>query len=112
MANIKHFGNNEQESNRYEVSVVVDERLNFEVYYEPFKAAIDAGVGSLMCSYNKVNGTYACENDQLLNTHLRKYLGFDGFVMSDWGATHSMALAQGLDQEMDFVNWWYTLDKI
>lgn len=61
-----------------------------------------------MCSYNKINGTYACENDHLLNVHLRKYLGFDGFIMSDWGAAHSLSIAQGLDQEQNFFTHYYT----
>ena len=69
------------------------------MYYPPFEAAIKAGVGAVMCSYNKVNGVWACENDELLNKHLRGLLGFKGYVMSDWGATHSVSIPQGLDQE-------------
>jgi beta-glucosidase len=55
----------------------------------PFRESIEAGVGSIMCSYNKVNGTYACENDKLINGLLKGELGFRGFVQSDWSATMS-----------------------
>lgn len=59
-----------------------------------------AGVGSFMCSYNRINGAYACENNVTLQRYLKQQLGFEGWVMSDWGATHSLAVNQGLDQEM------------
>ncbi|KAH3745640.1 glycoside hydrolase superfamily [Pelomyxa schiedti] len=98
----KHYADNNQEENRGTVNVHVDERTQYELYYPQFQAAIDAGVGSIMCSYNKVNDTWACENDRLLNKDLKGTMGFQGFVMSDWGATHSTvesALA-GLDMEM------------
>merc|ERR1719296_705280 len=67
-----------------------------------FKAAFDAGAAGVMCSYNKVNGTFACENEKLLKKLLREDLGFRGFVVSDWGATHDGArsLKAGLDIEM------------
>jgi beta-glucosidase len=60
-----------------------------ELYLWPFRESVEAGVGSIMCSYNKINGTYACENDQLLNGLLKGELGFRGFVQSDWSATMS-----------------------
>lgn len=68
----------------------------------PFAAAVDAGVLSIMCSYNRINSTYSCENDETLNKELKGYVGFNGWVMSDWGATHSTqgAANGGLDQEM------------
>jgi len=102
IACVKHIANNNQEVDRNEVSVTVDERTQHEIYYPAFQAAVDAGVGSVMCAYNKINGTYACENDQVLNKDLKKKLGFKGWVMSDWGATHSTVQAAnaGLDQEM------------
>lgn len=101
MANAKHFVNNNQEFNRTTVSENVDERTRFEMYYPPFEGAIEAGVGSFMCSYNKLDDTYSCENNSTLNTDLRERLGFKGYVMSDWGATHSVSIPQGLDQEQD-----------
>ena len=59
-----------------------------------------AQVGSVMCSYNKINGNWSCENPVTLQGDLKQTLGFEGFVMSDWGATHSTSITQGLDIEM------------
>ena len=53
-----------------------------------------------MCSYNRINGDYSCENNETLATDFKARAGFEGWVMSDWGATHSMSINQGLDQEM------------
>ena len=85
------------------MSANLDERTRFEMYYPPFEGAIEAGVGSVMCSYNKLNDTYSCENNSTLNTDLRERLGFKGYVMSDWGATHSVSIASGLDQEQGAI---------
>ena len=73
---------------------VVDERTRFEIYYPPFAGAVKAGLGSIMCSYNRINGVYSCENNSTLATDLKERLGFEGWVMSDWGATHSMSINQ------------------
>lgn len=100
IANAKHWVNNNQETNRHGDNAVVDERTRFEMYYPPFEGAIKAGLGSVMCSYNKINGNWSCENNGTLNTDLKERLGFTGWVMSDWGATHSTSINQGLDQEM------------
>jgi beta-glucosidase len=81
---VKHFITNNQEYNRDSVSENVPSRAMFELYYQPFAAAVDAGVGSAMCSYNRINNTYACENNSTLPT-LKGMYGFDGWVMSDWG---------------------------
>ncbi len=92
-----------QETNRGHINAVVDERTLQEIYLQPFQAAIQEGhVGTVMCAYVKTNGVYSCENPHLLNGFLRKEFGFDGWVLSDWGATHAtVASAQaGLDQEM------------
>ena len=66
----------------------VDERTRHEIYYPPFKGAVEAGVGSFMCSYNKINtgngDIYACENPQTLLADLKGGLKFNGWVMSDW----------------------------
>lgn len=92
-----------QESDRLRANSVVDERTLQEIYLPPFRAAVQAGhVGTIMCAYVKTNGIYSCQNPQILHTFLRTELGFTGWVMSDWGATHSTVAAAkaGLDQEM------------
>ena len=103
MATVKHFIANNQEAQRFEVDEVVGDRALHEIYMPAFKAAVEeAHSASLMCAYPKVNGTFNCENTPLLTNVLKKEWRFDGFVMSDWGATHSTvpsALA-GLDLEM------------
>lgn len=100
LAVVKHFAFNEQETARMWESSSADERTAWELYYPPFEAAIDEGAASIMCAYNKVNGTYACRNWNLLTRDLRHRMGFRGFVMSDWWATHGTALGEGLDVEM------------
>ncbi|CAO3629970.1 unnamed protein product [Mucor hiemalis] len=102
IATAKHFLLNDQELNRWTSSSVADSRTLQEIYLWPFARSVEAGVGSIMCSYNLVNGTHACENDYLLNTILKGELGFKGFVHSDWGATHSTANSAngGLDMTM------------
>lgn len=100
IANAKHWVNNEIEESRDTVSANVDERTRYEIYYPPFQGAIDAGVLSVMCSYNRVNDVHACQNPETLG-HL-KSMGFEGWVMSDWMATHSTedSMNAGLNQEM------------
>jgi len=102
IACVKHYVDNNQEYNRTLVSENVPERAQWEIYYPAFQAAVNADVGSVMCSYNRINNTYACENNQTLNSDLKEYMGFQGWVMSDWGATHSTVNAAnfGLDQQM------------
>jgi beta-glucosidase len=103
IANVKHFAANNQENNRGKVDVVVDERTLHEIYLPAFEAAVKEGrVASLMGAYNKVNGTYCCENPVLLNQILKQDWGFTGFVTSDFGAVHSTAPSAlaGLDLEM------------
>ncbi len=103
IANVKHYAANNQENNRGSVNVIVDERTLHEIYLAAFEASVREGrVASIMGAYNKVNGTYCCQNDELLNQILKKDWGFKGFVTSDFGAVHSTvpsALA-GLDLEM------------
>ena len=80
---------------------VVDQQTLHEVYVAPFADAVAAGVSSIMCSYNKVNGPWACGNGDTLNKILKQEIGFQGFVTSDWGATHSTDfINHGLDLEM------------
>jgi len=83
---LKHFAGNLQETNREQINMVIDERTLFEVHYPPFVGPIQAGTASIMCSYNKLNGPYTCNDDVTLNQHLKGLLGFGGFVMSDWWA--------------------------
>eukprot|EP01088_Endostelium_zonatum_P004366 TRINITY_DN155_c0_g1_i1.p1 TRINITY_DN155_c0_g1~~TRINITY_DN155_c0_g1_i1.p1 ORF type:complete len:686 (-),score=171.82 TRINITY_DN155_c0_g1_i1:99-2156(-) len=102
MGCVKHLVDNNQEYNRTTTSALVDERTQYEMYLYPFKAAIDAGVASIMCSYNRVNNRHACQCNDTLNTAVKARFGFKGFIMSDWGATHSTVLAanSGLDMQM------------
>jgi beta-glucosidase len=103
IAEVKHFAANNQETGRMSVNEVIDDRTLHEIYFPHFEAAVkDAHAGTVMCSYPKVNGTFACENDNLLASVLRGQWNFDGFVQSDFGAAHStVASAQaGMDLEM------------
>lgn len=81
IATVKHYVNNNQENNRNAVSANVDERTQWEIYYPAFKAAIDAGVGAVMCSYNRINNTYACENYQTLTIDLKERMGFEVIII-------------------------------
>jgi len=82
-------------------NVVVGQQALHEIYAQPFADAVKAGVASIMCSYNQVNGAYACGNPQTLQTVLKQEIGFQGFVTSDWGATHATTFVNdGLDLEM------------
>ncbi len=103
IATVKHFAANNQEVQRDGINANVSDQALHEIYFPAFEAAVeDAHVGSVMCSYNRLNGDYACENGDLLTTALRTLWHFAGFVVSDWGATHSTARAAnaGLDLEM------------
>jgi beta-glucosidase len=101
IATAKHFAENNQEADRQSVDVNVDEQTLHEMELPAFQAAINAGVGAVMCAYSKVNGTYSCSNATLLTDILRDQWGFGGFVMSDWIATHAATdLTAGLDLSM------------
>jgi beta-glucosidase len=103
IGDIKHYALNDQENGRNLVNVKIDKRAMRESDLLAFEIGVkDSGVGAVMCSYNLVNGDYACENNYLLNDVLKKDFGFQGFVVSDWGATHSTVKAAmgGLDLEM------------
>ncbi len=101
MAVVKHYICNSQETDRTTVNELVQEKLLMELYGPPFAAAVN-GAASVMCAYNLVNGIYACENPFTLRTMLRERYNFTGFIVSDWGATHSTnaSLLAGLDIEM------------
>lgn len=86
----KHYIGNEQELNRETMSSNIDDRTMHELYLWPFADAVKANVASVMCSYNKLNGsTWACENEKSLNGLLKGELDFQGYVMSDWNAHHT-----------------------
>ncbi|HEX2084141.1 MAG TPA: glycoside hydrolase family 3 C-terminal domain-containing protein [Solirubrobacteraceae bacterium] len=119
IGNIKHYAVNNQEGvgaqpqgtplgvgvvgNRITVDARLDERTLREIYLAQFEAAVkEAGVGSVMCAYNRVNGSYACENEHLLEDVLKEEWGFDGFVLTDYGAAKSTnnSLNNGLDLDI------------
>ncbi|KAH6954413.1 glycoside hydrolase superfamily [Fusarium avenaceum] len=113
IANVKHFIANEQETYRRPyfgveaVSSNVDDKTLHEYYLWPFVDSVRAGVASVMCSYNRVNGTYACENSKLMNGILKSELEFDGFVLLDWNAQHNLQSANaGLDMVMPMGGFW------
>jgi len=97
MAQAKHYVGYDSDAS----NIFIDPQALREIYVAPFVDAINADVSSIMCSYNKLNGTYACGNREILVDILRKELGFKGFVTSDWGATHAPSfINNGLDVEM------------
>jgi beta-glucosidase len=107
-ATVKHFSANNQEINRMTVNVIVPERALREIYLPAFEAAVRvAKVGAVMDAYNKVNGDYCTENNFINNLLLKGEWGFDGVLMSDWGATHSALgpARAGLDLEMPSGSW-------
>ena len=100
---LKHFALNNSENYRFMGDSVADMRAIREIYLKPFEMIVkDAHPETVMCAYNKINGTYCSENAWLLNEVLRGEWGFDGLVMTDWGATHDRLnmLRAGLDLEM------------
>jgi beta-glucosidase len=105
VSTVKHYAFNDQETGRNILNVKVDETAGRMSDLLAFQIAIERGnPGSVMCSYNRVNGPYSCENDWLLNQVLKRDWGYKGFVMSDWGGTHSTVPAAlgGLDQQSGY----------
>ncbi|KAH7191783.1 glycoside hydrolase superfamily [Fusarium flagelliforme] len=112
----KHWLAQEQETHRLNAAITeaqpvssnVDDKTLHELYMWPFADAVHAGLGSIMCSYNRANNSQACQNSKLLNGLLKGELGFQGFVVSDWGAQHSgMASAlAGMDMAMPTNKLW------
>lgn len=119
IACVKHFILNEQETNRnppltdpttlnVSISSNIDDKTIHELYLWPFQDAIYAGAGAAMCSYNQINGSYGCQNSKALNGLLKEELGFQGFVVTDWGAQHSglASVSAGLDMVMPSSAYW------
>jgi beta-glucosidase len=105
MSTIKHYAFNNQETNRFTIDPQISQSAARMSDLLAFEIALSiANPASVMCSYNRVNSFYACESDWLLNQVLKKDWGYKGFVMSDWGATHSTipAANSGLDQESGY----------
>jgi beta-glucosidase len=103
VATVKHFAGNNSEFDRMTLSSDIDERTLREIYLPAFEASVkEAKAGAVMDAYNLVNGTYMTQNQHLNNEILKKDWGFDGILMSDWGATHDGVAAAngGLDLEM------------
>ena len=102
IGDLKHYALNDQESGRNAVNANIDKRAMRETDLRAFEIALGiSDAGGVMCSYNRVNGDFACENSYLLTDVLKKDFKFKGFVLSDWGGTHSTAKAShaGLDME-------------
>ena len=102
IGDVKHYAINDQESGRMAVNANIDQRAMRETDLRAFGIALQIShAGAVMCSYNRVNGVYACQNSYLLSDVLKGAFGFKGFVLSDWGGTHSTVQAShaGLDQE-------------
>lgn len=106
---IKHFALNNSEYDRLSVSANADERTMHDVYLRNFKIALEAKPWAVMCSYNRVNGVFACENKDLLETKLRKEMNYDGVIMSDWCAVFNRAksLKATLDLQMPYEEHAY-----
>jgi beta-glucosidase len=109
VGDIKHFAMNDQDTGRNFVNAIISRRGMQESDLLAFHIGISiANPAAVMCSYNRVNGDYACEDSYLLHDVLKSQWGFKGFVDSDWGGTHSTekASAAGLDQEQPMGNWF------
>lgn len=109
ISSVKHYVAYEQETyrnpgptNQYAVSSNLNDKDMHELYLWAYQDAVAAGAGCIMCSYNRINGTYGCENNNTLNNLLKGELNFPGFVVSDWGAQHSGVASAlgGLDVAM------------
>src|SRR5882724_6844727 len=109
IGDIKHFAVNDQETGRNVVDAIISKRAMQESDLLAFHMGIKiANPGAVMCSYNRINGDYACENTYTLHDVLKNDWGYKGFVISDWGGTHSTerASAAGLDQEQPMADYF------
>ena len=109
VGDIKHYVMNDQETGRFFVNAIISKRAMQESDLLAFHIAISiANPGAVMCSYNRINGDFGCENHYALQDVLKRDWGFKGFVISDWGGTHSTVKAStaGLDQEQPMANFF------
>ncbi|MGA9812255.1 MAG: glycoside hydrolase family 3 C-terminal domain-containing protein [Terriglobales bacterium] len=109
IGDIKHYALNDQETGRNIVNVMISKRAMQESDLLAFHIGIQiANPGAVMCSYNRIDGDYACENTYILHDVLKKDWGHKGFVLSDWGGTHSTekASAAGMDQEQPMADFF------
>lgn len=109
IGDLKHYVMNDQETARSSLNAVISKRAMQESDLLAFHIALSiANPGAVMCSYNRINGDFACENSYTLRDVLKKDWGFQGFVLSDWGGTHSTekASAAGLDQEQPMADFF------
>ena len=112
IGDVKHYAVNDQESGRNAVNANIDKRSMREADLFAFETVLDiAHPGAVMCSYNRVNGDYACENSYLLGV-LKRDFNFQGFVVSDWGGTHSAAKASHAGLDMEQPDAFYYGDKL
>jgi beta-glucosidase len=109
IATPKHFTANNQETNRTTINEIISQRTLEEIYIRPYKDAVDAGAGAVMCAYPQINGVFSCDNSALLGA-LDNELGFKGYVMSDFGAIHSTvdAANAGTDLELPSPSFYGT----
>ena len=113
LGDIKHYALNDQESGRNAVNVNIDERAMRESDLLAFEIGVqESDVAGVMCSYNRVNGDYACENKYLLTDVLKKDWKFKNFVLSDWGGTHSSAKASAAGLDHEEPGWIFYGDEL
>ena len=113
VGDIKHYALNDQESGRNAVNITIDKRAARESDLLAFEIALHhCDIAAVMCSYNRIWGDYACENKYLLNDVLKKDWGFQGFVLSDWAATHSTAKASAAGLDHEEPGWIFYADEL
>jgi beta-glucosidase len=102
MAEVKHYAANDQETNRATIDEIIDDRTLHEIHLPAFEAAVtQAGVATVMCAYPAINGSFSCQNTQLLTGILRQQWHFQGFVQSDFGATHDPIASAEAGQDLE-----------
>jgi beta-glucosidase len=113
MGDIKHYALNDQESGRNSVNITIDKRAARESDLLAFEIGLEeSDPAGVMCSYNRVNGDYACENKYLLTEVLRQDWKFKGFVLTDWGGAHSLAKASAAGMDHEQPGWIFYGDDL